>query len=358
MHEVLKTSRSGASECGVAILMVILMIAIGLTILVALGDSTYIAMRLNSAAERRVKAEYILKSAVNVAAVLIENDKNSQEDPLTDDWMKFQQGLEAPGAMLGIDEPNVRVSLLIASEQGKIPLLQLKDTGAQGNPSTNVQKWAPVLLRLMKNLGVGNSTADGPPVVPEQLVANLVDYLDTNKDAFSYQSPSGESFQGTENTLSEEEELRNEGKIESVASELSAVPGFTPDVIQKILPYVSISNFAAVNINAAPEQVLMALDASMTQQLAAQIIQQREQQPFTTGLVSELTAIVGGSIAGNLTSASGSGGNKVTHSGNIFEVIAKVDYGNAAFMASATLNKSGGRAGGGGGPKIESLLIY
>ena len=342
--------------------MVILMIAIGMTILVALGDSTYIAMRLNSAAERRVKAEYILKSAVNVAVVLIENDKNAQDDPTKDDWMKFQQGLEAPGAMLGIEEPNVRVSLLIASEQGKIPLLQLKDSGTQGNPSPNVQKWAPVLLRLMQNLGVGSPTGNSPPIAPEQLVANLVDYLDANKDAFSYQSPQGQSFQGIENTLSEEQELRNEGKLESLASELAAVPGFTPDVVQMILPYVSTANFAAININAAPEQVLMALDPSMTQALAAQIIQQREQQPFTTALATELPAIIGATIATGITgSAAGGSGSKVTHSGNIFEVIAKVDYGTSTFMASATINKSGGRGGpggGGAGPKVESLLIY
>lgn len=350
--------RSSATHRGVAILMVILMIAIGMTILIALGDSTYIAMRLNSAAERRVKAEYILKSAVNLALVLIENDKNSQEDPLTDDWMKFQQGIDAPGAMLGIEEQNVQVSLLIASEQGKIPLLQLKDAGTQGNPSANVQKWAPVLLRLLKNLGVGNPSADGPPVQPTDLVANLVDYLDANKDAFTYQSPQGDSFQGSENTLSQEQELRNEGKIESVASELSAVPGFTPDIIQKIIPFVSISNFSAVNINAAPEQVLMALDAEMTQPLAAQILQQREQQPFTTAVTAELAALVGTSIASNITGAAGSGGNKVTHSGNIFEVIAKVEYGSATFMASATINKAGGRTGGRSGPRIESLLIY
>ena len=42
------------------------------------------------------------------------------------------------------------------------------------------------------------------------------------------------------------------------------------------------------------------------------------------------TAIVGATIASSITGSgagSGSGGSKVTHSGSIFEVIAKVDYG-------------------------------
>ena len=328
--------------------MVILMIAVGMSVLVALSDSTYVAMRLNSAAERRVKAEYVLKSAINVALVLIENDKNAQDDPLTDDWMKFTQGLEAPGTLIGLDDPNVRVTLLIASEQGKIPLLRLKDTGTAGNPSPNIVTWAPVLLRLLQNVAASAPTGNTPPVAPEQLVANLIDYIDVNEDNFSYQN-----FQGSESGLPDNQKLRNEGKLESLASELSAVPGFTSDIVQRILPYVSASDFQKINLNSAPEQVLMALDSGITQSLAAQIIQARDPQggsPFTSAFSTELAALVGGTIEKAVN-------DKVTASGNIFEVIAKVEYGQqSTFMASATINKS--PKGGGGGPRIESLLIY
>ena len=330
--------------------MVILMIAIGMTVLVALSDSTYVAMRLNSAAERRVKAEYILKSAINVALVLIENDKNATDDPLKDDWMKFTQGLEAPGALLGLTEPNVRVSLLIASEQGKIPLMRLRDTGTAGSPSPEVAKWAPVLLRLLQNVGAGIATGGQTPVAPEQLVANLIDYLDLNEENFSYQN-----FQGVEQGLPDDQKFRNEGKIESLASELSAIPGFTPDIVQRILPYVSASDFQKVNINSAPEQVLMALDDSVSSGIASQIIQARNPaggSPFTSAFTSELTGLVGAAVADAI-------GPKISASGNLFEVIAKVEYSTSVFMASATINKSPkGGSGGSPGPRVESLLIY
>jgi len=343
---------SGNPPRGVAIIMVILMIAIAMTVLIALSDSTYVAMRLNSAAERRVKAEYILKSAVNVALVLIENDKNEIDDPLKDDWMKFTQGLEAPGELLGLSEPNVRVSLLIASEQGKIPLLRLKDTGTPGNPSPDAARWADVMLLLLQNLGVGQGRAAGnqPPVTPEQLVANLVDYIDTNEENFTYKN-----FQGSESSLPDGQKFRNEGKIESVASELSSIPGWTPDIVQSVLPFVSTADFQKVNLNSAPLQVLMALDAQVTQQAAQQIMQARDPvggTPYTSAFATELTAQVGSAIADAIIP-------KVTNTGKIFEVIAKVEYGGSTYMASATINKSPKPgAGGGAGPKVESLLLY
>lgn len=342
-------------ERGVAIIMVILMIAIGMTVLVALNDSTYVAMRLNSASERRVKAEYILKSAINVALVLLANDTTPADDRNTDDWMKFTQGLEAPGSLLGLDEPNVRVSLLIASEQGKIPILALRDTGPPGNPIDSVKAWAPVLYQLLVNVGAGTPTGDGPAIPPEQLVANLIDYLDTNEDNFNY-----DKFQGDESSLPAEKKFRNEGKIDSLTSELAAIPGFTPDLVQRILPFISGASFSKININAAPEQVLMALDPNMTPDIAAQIIARRDpgdpQGAFTS--MTDLTSQIGTSV--DL-------GSKVQFSQNIFEVIAKVEYATSVFMASATIKKGGsssstGGAPSGGGasgaPRIESLLMY
>ena len=69
--------------------MVVFMIALASALLISLTDSTYVAMRLNSAAEHRIKAEYILKSAVSVAQVLVKTDITSYDDPQQDAWMAF-----------------------------------------------------------------------------------------------------------------------------------------------------------------------------------------------------------------------------------------------------------------------------
>jgi type II secretory pathway component PulK len=98
-----------------ALILVIFMVALASTILIALTDSTYVAMRLNSATEKRVKAEYILKSAVNVAQVLIKNDTTAYDSPTEDAWMQFRDGQEVPGEMIGLKEPNVRISMQVSS---------------------------------------------------------------------------------------------------------------------------------------------------------------------------------------------------------------------------------------------------
>jgi hypothetical protein len=91
-----------------ALIMIVFMIALASAILISLTDSTYVAMRLNGAAEQRIKAEYILKSAVNVAQVLIKSDLTNFDDPTQDAWMIFVEGREVPGELLAIPEPNIR----------------------------------------------------------------------------------------------------------------------------------------------------------------------------------------------------------------------------------------------------------
>ena len=135
-------------EQGVALIMVIFMVVLCSAILVSLSDSTYTAMRINRTTEQRVKAEYIMKSAVNFARVLIQNDATEFDDPSRDDWMQFQEGREVPGELVGISEPNVRISLMIAPENSKIPLVEVVQ-------STGVDKaWRDVLVSLFHLFGV------------------------------------------------------------------------------------------------------------------------------------------------------------------------------------------------------------
>ena len=336
---------------GVALIMVILMIAISSAILVALTDSTYVAMRLNSAAEQRVKAEYILKSAINVAQTLIKNDNNDFDNPDTDLWLKFSDGMEIPGDLLGLQEANVRVSLLISSEGRKIPLMQLKS-----NSSTQVPtKWVEITARLFENLGFdqpsqptqGSNKAPSKEFSSKELVANIIDYLDTDEDSANVPN----FAQGMEGDLPKGQEFRNDNRIDSLASELSAIPGFTSDKIQRLLPFVSARSFSKININAAPPEVIKALDEDLDDAAADSIIQFRNPAgggPFTANdLSAKLGDIVEGPAGQRLASL-------VQAEGNFFEIIAKVEYGTATFLASATLKKTGnGRM-----PKILSLQIY
>ena len=326
---------------GMALIMIIFMIALASAVLISLTDSTYVAMRLNSAAEQRIKAEYILKSAVNVAQVLIKNDTTKFDDPTQDAWMAFAEGREVPGELLALPEPNIRVSLLISSTNGKIPLLQIYSS------TTNVnQDWAAIILRLFEQLGfdqplpMNQAPKGGQLPDSKQLVSNLIDYLDTDKDNF----PGDSMFPaGIEADLPNGQTFRNSGTMDSLANELPAIPGFTPGRIQRLLPYITRIKTSDINVNAASPEVLAAVagDQSSAQgieQCRVRAPIQDPQQELAQCGVSDPTKI-----------------SKFRGQGQWYEVIAKVEYGTAMFMASAELNNA---AGNGKLPKIYSFQMY
>ncbi len=344
------------AERGVALLLVIFMVVLASALLASLAESTYVTMRLNSATERRVRAEYVLKSAVNFAQVLIKNDVTPYDDPVQDAWMAFSNEQEIPGELLGLNEPNVRITLLISSEAGQLPIGKL--LSATGTPN---QQYIEIFARLFKTLGLdqppksgtGNPGSTGPPqrvFTAEELVSNIVDYLDA--DTASFQMPSlPAAFKGMEEELPPEAALRNQGSFDSLVSELGAVPGFTPDKVQKLLPFIANTNLSSVNVNAAPVEVLMALSPLMTQQIAEQIVAFRSPQnggPFTSDMRNQLTAIAGANVINPIASI-------LAPQGSYFEVIAKVDYGTSTFMASAELQKN---PGSGRLPTRRSFQMY
>jgi type II secretory pathway component PulK len=350
----------GIAERGVALLLVIFMIALSAILLVSLADSTYVTMRLNSATERRVQAEYILKSAVHFARVLIKNDITPQDDPTQDAWMQFADGREIPGETLGIPEPNVRISLAIISQGGKFPMQRLLGNNAQPD-----KQYIEILARLLNNLGFNNpspagsspsrSSAGGGPAqqrdfTAEQLVANIVDYLDTDQTSFSLPGLPG-TFQGIEGDLDSESPLRNEGRFDALASELASVPGFTPEKVQKLFNYVANTRAPKININSASSELIRALDPNITEADEKRISDFRTPGgggPFTANdLRQQLNGLIDSTIVDRLSPI-------LTADTTNFNVIAKVDYGTSVFMGSAELRKTGS----GKLPELKAMLLY
>lgn len=346
--------RKKNQQHGVALIMVILLIAITTGILITLTDSTYISMRLNRAAEQRIKAEYLLKSSMHVAQMLIKSDTTQYDDPTQDAWMQFVEGREVPGEMVGVADPNVRVSLLISSEKGKIPILSVTSLSA-ADPG-----WRDVLVALFKNLGfdddpkmANQATQNGGAqknYSSAEMVANLIDYLDSDRNSYS---ANDFPAQGIEGELPTGEEFRNDGMLESLSSELASIPGFSPNRIQRLLPFVSIRTRDTININAATAEVLEALvqglDPSAPPGTGEQLVGCRGVEqggPYTQNYGSQISACIDPNIASVIKP-------KLVAQGDVFYVIAKVEYGFTTFMASAHLRSSTGRL-----PTIENMQLY
>jgi type II secretory pathway component PulK len=251
----------------------------------------------------------------------------------------------------------VKITVLISSQAGQLPFARLYESASRAPNKDYVEMFA----RLFKNLGLdqpsqnglGNSGSTGSPqrvFTAEELVANIVDYLDF--DTQSFQMPGlPAAFKGMEDDLPQDAAFPNQGSFNSLASELGAIPGFTPDKVQKLLPFVTNAGNGLVNVNAAPVEVLMALSPAITQQMAEQIVAFRNPQnggPFTNSMRDQLTTIAGANVITPISS-------KIAAQGSYWEVIAKVDYGTSTFMASAELQKS---PGGGRIPKKVSFQLY
>jgi type II secretory pathway component PulK len=351
--------RAISEQGGVALIMVIVMIAVTSALLMSLTDSTYISMRLNRAAERRVQAEYLLKSAVHLAQALIMSDTTPHDSREEDAWMFFEQGREVPGELIGLSEPNLRITLQISSENSKIPVLSVL-TGNTVDPA-----WRDILVALFRNLGFDDTRPspedgdDSSQPLPDsaKMVANLIDYLDT--DESNYSPNDGFTAQGYEETLPPNESLRNEQIIESPSQELRSIPGFTADRVRRLLPYISIRSRSNVNINGASVEVLRAMiagldpmaDLGYAERLTA-CREVAEQGPFKNINNDIIRCINDASVAARLSP-------KLKSQGDTFYVLAKVEYGTgigtSSFLSRAHLKNTGGK---GRLPAIESMLTY
>lgn len=338
--------------------MVIVMIAITSAILISLTESTFISMRINGASEQRLKAEYMLKSAFNLARVLIKNDSTPFDDETKDAWMLFKSSKDIPASYLELQEPNVSVQMVILSEKAKIPLLSLVS-----NNSVNVG-WRNVLINLFQALGFDNEQRPeiGARCKFEQpsfctsteMVANLIDYLDN--DDVSY---SDANIQGIESDLPIGERFRNIEALDS-PEELLLIPGFTPKRVQDMLTLVTIertSSGGKVNANAAKAPVLQAIAAlDPTAPADAGMELERCRSIGAQGPFRQIQLDINNCFQSKFPNLGTTMAPKLDVSGSLYRVIARVEYGtsNIAFMGTAIYETQGT----GQMPNLKSMLLY
>jgi len=336
------------SSHGVALLLVIFIVALASLIVTNLTYTASLETRSNLAVQRGLKAEYLLKSAVNLARILIAEDQTPNVDGPQDFWATFAQGKAIPRELLGLSDPALRIQLEIRPEDAKLPLRRLLDK----------KEWRPITVRLFQSLGFDtDEQEDHTGLLPntvlnsEDLVAALIDYMDKDDDQ-SFNDPDDPNFSGTgieaklpKETFPNRQSIRRLG-------ELSTIPGFTPLRVQRMMPFVRTRGKNQINVNFAPKQVLKSLDEQLDDSMVEQIISFRngEEGPFgeTGGSVKEnLIDLIGEDMAERISWALN------TYSQQ-FQVIAKVEYGDSMYFARASLTRSRD----GDLPSIRSLELF
>lgn len=339
-------------ERGVALIMTLLVIALASALTVHIGSTTYFNARLHESFVQRTQAEFILKSALNVARVLIAQGSGAA-DPPADSWGLLTQGIQTDASIIGIDTPNVGLGLEVTGIESKISLTRLQYKPGQTEASERLfVLWRDVLARLFENLGFDTDNEkdiEGPFkdqfFDSKTLVANIIDYMDAD-----YQSYQDGEFQGIEGSI--KKGTFPNRPIKRVA-ELNSVPGFTPLRIRKLTPYVTAEESLSININLASATILKALDPSIDDEAAQAIIEyaRGDEGPFDSTKIKQ--------VLPSLMPDYDNLANILSTRSLVLQIIAKVQYGTSKYFLRAFVEKPA-RPGGGNQelPEIKRMEFF
>lgn len=238
---------------GMALILTILVVALLTITVFGLFHHSWIQSALAASFRDETKALYAARSGQMAARlILVEDAKNNiPRDALTDEW--------AQGAIPIPFGEGEYVFVTMTDESGKLDLNQL--TTGRGYPA---DRWIEMFRRLLVLLELDPALADA-----------AVDWLDANSEPLPA---------GAENpyyqSLKDPYPAKN-GKLDSI-DELALLKGFTPEVINRLRPYVTAWSDGKINVNTAPSQVLLALDENMTEQMVRQIERVRAEKPFNS----------------------------------------------------------------------------
>ena len=346
---LISRNRHRAQEQGVALIMVVFVVALASIVIVELTRSTWLSARRSAMLSNQLQAEYILKSALNFSRKLISLKHSlpaaAAAEALPDPLAIFANGAPIPPALLGIEQPGLLLELEVRPEDSR---LRLDLLGPQGN----INLWGPVFKRLFTILGFDKDEEPDesgmfPDKVfsPEELVGVLIDAMDADTETLS----SYPFARGIEGDLPAGQRFPNE-RLTAV-EDLRGLPGFTANRLKKLSPLLTTRGKFKVNVNRASAEVLMALHDEIDQEVAARIITSRTDTEFKRpAWPDSFSTIVGANVWAEISTM-------VDIESTWYQIIAKVDYGgNSRFFLRSSVFENPGVPGE--MPQINTLELY
>lgn len=252
------------NEKGMVLLLVLVVVALLTSLITEFAFSTHVDLRLTETFRDRTRAWYLAKGGIQAGRMILQDDRNGYDHP-SEFW-----GIGVPSYAVG-EEGVVSISLI--DLDARMNLNRIVSAGRQ-NPNVPIYD---SFIRLFDNLGLDN---------PNALADALVDWIDVDD------SPRDEGAESNDYQRLEQPYAAKNDYLDSL-DELALIQGFTPEVIRQIAPFVSVFGGEAVNINTAPAEVLMAMDALelIGRAQAEEIIGHRADKPFEQA--TELNSISG-----------------------------------------------------------------
>lgn len=281
--------RNGNSEKGIVLVIVIIVIAILMILVTDLIYFTQIDTEISSNTRDEIKARYIAKSGVHVAAGTLKERPLEELTEITAAMGGQAQNSEGLWAITVPYFPvgDGNVSVTVTDERSKINLNSLV------NPSTNKvdQQVLTELRELFRFLDVDGNKS-------ERFISSLINWIDAPiEGAENDQDPAGANrdfYSGLENPY-----RIKDGHLDTL-QEIRMVDGMDDEFYNRIKDYVTVyPHDKKINFSTAPKVVIMAaikgsavsaieghgsssedeVDDDVAEQIADQVIEARKETP-------------------------------------------------------------------------------
>jgi general secretion pathway protein K len=246
------------SEQGVAMIIVLMVVTVLSVLILDLHESVRIQFYIASNLADGVKAEYLTRSGVQVAAgALLGDIQNNAEDHMHEDWANFMEKLGMP--MMPAGDGNVMID--ISDESGRFNLNALVDR--RGNVRQDQ-------VEIFKNLLTGED-------LDPTLANGIVDWLDADSVAVDGGGAEDQTYGYSANPNGV---LSKNGPFDSL-QEVRLVHGITDEIWAKLEPLVTVYGDVKLNLNTADPKVMKAVlkyvDSNADPALIDSLAQWREQ---------------------------------------------------------------------------------
>ena len=235
---------------GVALITALLVVSLAATAAITLSARQQFDIRRTANLINGDQAWLYAKGAEAWSmAILIRDLEDNTTDSLQDTWAQTLPPIELPGGFMTgeIEDLHSRLNLNNLIQNDK------------SDPLT--------FNRFQRLLGILE--------LEPELAQAVVDWLDPNIDALTPDGAEDDYYLGLENPY-----LAANRKLVSV-SELRLIKGFDQKTYKRLSPYVTaLPDRTAININTAPAEVLACLGKDINLELAAELIAEREEEPF------------------------------------------------------------------------------
>ncbi len=336
---------------GVAIVLVIFIVALASILVINLTYSTFISTRTMGMVERGLQAEYLLKSLLNFSQVLIKEDKNKFDAYQADGWGVFALNPRVPNEYLGLTDQSSEIYLELIPTNSKLNISELESIIALPN-SSKPEPLIESFDHLFTELGFedklsepdNKKVAGGKVFSIREVIGNLIDWQD--RDSKSFDTPYAT---GSE---SEVDKKYITNKKFGFFGQLATVPGMTPRRVNAIAPYVTThgsgeSTIRGININVASDQVLLSVSREIDETIVESIRSHIESDgPFeSTSDINNASILPPGFAVGSTFNVQS----------NSFDIYAKIKFGlQRAYYLKARITR--GRSGT--MPRVLYSIIY